>query len=479
MRPQAPPDEAPPTPEAESQAPPDQAPPAPEAEQQTDAVPGEDFPLTEAETPSVTAPRRPQPPAPYRADPPARDGAAPRDPPRQSTRSFPKLPRERAPLDVGGRPSGSGGAARSATAQGILERRRARIAASAPSRGRRRRLVPLLLAGLVGLVLVWFLVALFQPFAGEGEGSVTVTVPSGAGVGEIAELLADRDVIESALFFRARATVSGRASDFKAGKFALREGMSYAAAMDALTQSPDAQTLSVTIPEGRARREVKPLVDGVLEGDYLKLTRRSPLLDPRDYGAEGAGDLEGFLFPATYELKRGRGTKELVRQQLQTFKREFAKVDMDFAKKKNLNRYDVLVIASMVEREAQVAKERPLVASVIYNRLHEGIPLGIDATIRFATNNWTEPLKESELAVASPYNTRERQGLPPGPIGSPGLASLQAAAHPGDTDFLFYVVKPNTCGEHEFSETDAEFQRDVDRYNSERAARGGQSPTDC
>jgi len=152
---------------------------------------------------------------------------------------------------------------------------------------------------------------------------------------------------------------------------------------------------------------------------------------------------------------------------------------MSYAKTKNLSRYDILVIASMVEREAQVAKERPLVASVIYNRLSEGIPLGIDATIRFAANNWTKPLKESELALDSPYNTRLRQGLPPGPIGSPGIAAIKAAARPSRSNFLFYVVKPNTCGEHEFSETDAEFQQDVDRYNREREARGGKSPTNC
>ena len=133
----------------------------------------------------------------------------------------------------------------------------------------------------------------------------------------------------------------------------------------------------------------------------------------------------------------------------------------------------------MVEREAQLPRERKLVASVIYNRLSQGIPLGIDATIRFATGNWSEPLKQSELAIDSGYNTRTNQGLPPGPIGNPGLASLQAAAHPASTDYLYYVVKPGSCGEHSFSATDAEFQRDVERYNSERAARGGKSPTDC
>jgi len=126
-----------------------------------------------------------------------------------------------------------------------------------------------------------------------------------------------------------------------------------------------------------------------------------------------------------------------------------------------------------------VARERPLIASVIYNRLREGIPLGIDATIRYATNNWDRPLRESELQNPSPYNTRLNKGLPPGPIGSPGLESIRAAARPARTGFLFYVVKPGTCGEHDFSETDAEFQRDVARYNREREARGGRSPTEC
>jgi uncharacterized YceG family protein len=133
----------------------------------------------------------------------------------------------------------------------------------------------------------------------------------------------------------------------------------------------------------------------------------------------------------------------------------------------------------MVEREASVAEDRPLIASVIYNRLRLGMPLGIDATIRFAVGNWTEPLKESELAITSPYNTRTETGLPPGPIGNPGLESIKAAANPANSDFLFFVVKPCGEGEHAFSETDAEFQRDVERYNSERERQGGKSPTDC
>jgi len=366
-----------------------------------------------------------------------------------------------------------------AAARERLDRRRARVARR-PTRGLRRRgIVPLLALGLGVLVACWFLVSLLQPFGGDSKGSVEVAVPAGASVAEIGDLLERKGVVSSAFFFRVRATLGGGA-DLKAGRFELREGMSYAAAIDALSVAPPTETFRVAIPEGRARREVKQLVENTrLQGDYLALTKRSPIIDPREYGVRRARDLEGFLFPATYELGPGSGARELVRQQLRTFKREVADIDMSFARSRNLTRYDVLVIASMVEREAQVPRERPIIASVIYNRLRKGIPLGIDATVRFATSNWTEPLSDPELGVDSPYNTRERQGLPPGPIGSPGLASIKAAARPARTGFIFFVVKPGTCGEHDFSKTNAEFLADEARYKRERARRGGKSPTDC
>ena len=211
----------------------------------------------------------------------------------------------------------------------------------------------------------------------------------------------------------------------------------------------------------------------------MRATRRSRALDPRDYKAPGPRSLEGFLFPATYELKKGQPVKALVNEQLAAFKRNFAKVDLRYARRKNLTPYDVLIIASLIDREAAVARERPLIASVIYNRLRDNINLGIDATVRFATANWTQPLKQSELANPSPYNTRVNLGLPPGPIGNPGLASIRAAARPAKTGFLFYVVKPGTCGRHNFAKTDAEFQRYVDEYDRARAERGGKSPDTC
>ena len=204
--------------------------------------------------------------------------------------------------------------------------------------------------------------------------------------------------------------MSGRRGDLKPGSYTLRRDMSNGAALDALAAGPPPNIVTITVPEGRSRREIAGIVGDQLEGDYLAATRRSPALDPREYGAKGASSLEGFLFPATFELKRGRPVSELVTQQLSAFRREFDQVDLRYAHSKNLTDYDVLIIASMVEREASIPRERPLIASVIYNRLRQGIPLGIDATLRFALNQWERPLTESELASPSPYNTRSTPG---------------------------------------------------------------------
>jgi UPF0755 protein len=345
----------------------------------------------------------------------------------------------------------------------------------------RRRRVAAVAAVVLLAIGAWFLVSLFQPFKGQGHGEVAVTIPDGAGVAEIGDLLEDEGVISSSFFFQLRARLGDAADDLKSGSFSLSEDMSYSAALDALSVGPaPANVVEVTIPEGGARSEVAPVVeDAGIEGDYEEASIESNELDPADYGAERAESLEGFLFPSTYELKRNATAEDLVEDQLAAFEEEFEKVDLTQAERANLTPYDVLTIASMVEREAQIPEERPLIAGVIYNRLRDGIPLGIDATTRYALDNWTEPLVESDFDPASAYNTRANPGLPPTPIGNPGLDSIEAAADPEETDFLYFVVKPGTCGEHEFNETLEGHEAAVAAYEQARAEAGYRSPTAC
>jgi UPF0755 protein len=345
---------------------------------------------------------------------------------------------------------------------------------------------------IVLIVILLFLNGLFQPFHGDGHGHVVVKIPKGSSVGEVGDLLEEKGVISDGFLisgstmFQARVTIAGKRSDLFAGKFILEKDMSYGSAIDALSKEPNPKEqtkpgiVTVTIPEGQSRPITAKLVgeDGI-KGNYLKATRKSKYLNPEKYGGKNVKSLEGFLFPDTWELKTKQPVSDLVQLQLEDFKRKIKQVDMKYAKSKNLTIFDVVTIASMVEREAGVPKQRKLVASVIYNRLHEGMTLGIDSTIRFATGNYEKPLTESELESESPYNTRTHAGLPPGPINSPGLAALNAAAHPAKTDYLFYVNNPNSCDELTFTTTEAEFEEAVAKYEKAREANGGNQPSTC
>ena len=338
----------------------------------------------------------------------------------------------------------------------------------------------LIFAVIAALFALWFLNSLFQPFHGDGSGRVQVQIPKGSSVSEVGDLLSDKGVIDNSTLFQVRVTLAGKRSEIYSGNFTLANDMSYGDAIDALSQPPVKRTLTVTIPEGYTRSQAAQLVEEVgVPGDYTTATVKSKYLDPADYGGKGAKDLEGFLFPNTFELRPKAPVEDLVELQLKDFKRQIKTVDMGYAKSKNLTVFDVVTIASMIEEEAGVDSQRDLVAAVIYNRLRDGMPLGIDATIRFATGNYTEPLTESELAIDSPYNSRTNAGLPPGPIANPGLDSIEAAAHPAKTDHLFYVTTPGACGKLTFAETEAEFEKAVEEYNSAREAAGGNSPDTC
>ena len=220
------------------------------------------------------------------------------------------------------------------------------------------------------------------------------------------------------------------------------------------TAPPPPKPFRVIFPEGFTRLDMAARVQAVAKiaerkrHKPVRLSRRGYLAvsGPRVIAGFGSKkrNLEGFLFPATYDFLAGTSSRELVQDQLDAFRKNWKQVDLSYARKKKLTPYDVLTIASMVERETLAPDERPLVAAVIYNRLHAGMTLGIDATIRYGLHvPGTQALRESQLASDNPYNTRKFAGLPPTPIGNPGLASMQAAAHPAKVDYLYFVRKPD------------------------------------
>ena len=232
-------------------------------------------------------------------------------------------------------------------------------------------------------------------------------------------------------------------------------------------------TLKIIFPEGFTREDMAArikAVDGIARSKrkinpklsskaYLRATASSKL--PATFAGDSKRrSLEGFLFPSTYEFDQRTRSQQLVKQQLQAFQENWKQVDLSYAKSKNLTPYDVLIIASLVEKEVIAPEERALVAAVIYNRLHDGMNLGIDATTRYGLHvPGTEPLHQSQLDSLNPYNTRNPQikGLTPTPIANPGLASMQAAAHPAKVDYLYFVRQPDRI-HHFFTASDTEFE---------------------
>jgi UPF0755 protein len=234
--------------------------------------------------------------------------------------------------------------------------------------------------------------------------------------------------------------------------------------------APRPKLLRIVFPEGFTRRDMAEritAVNGIAKrrrkvtprlsaSSYLAATRRTNL--PRKFRADRkTHSFEGFLFPATYEFTARTTSKQLVAQQVEAFDRAWKTLNLAYARKKNLTPYDVLIIASMIEKEVRVAKERPLVSAVIYNRLRAGMPLQIDATLRYGLRiPPTQAIRQSQLESSSPYNTRNRTGLPPTPIANPGLASLRAAAHPARKNYVFFIRRPD-CKSHFFTASEQEF----------------------
>jgi uncharacterized YceG family protein len=221
---------------------------------------------------------------------------------------------------------------------------------------------------------------------------------------------------------------------------------------EGFTRRQMAERVAAVAAIARRERHVKPRL---ASRTYLAATR--PTRVPACFKGVARG-MEGFLFPATYEFFPKTTSAQLADDQLEAFCDNWSQVNLGYARGRNLTPYDVLIIAAMVEKETLSPDERQLVSAVIYNRLRRGMPLQIDATIRYGLNiPATESIHQSQLDSDSPYNTRIRTGLPPTPIANPGLASMQAAAHPAKVDYLYFVRKPDKK-HHFFTSSYSAFQ---------------------
>ncbi|MHB8159991.1 MAG: endolytic transglycosylase MltG [Thermoleophilia bacterium] len=303
------------------------------------------------------------------------------------------------------------------------------------------------------VVVVTLCLALSACGGSKKEGAATIRISPGTSTADIARLLVDENVIDSQKDFTNRANEAGIDQKLKAGTYRFERGESIDSILNKLEQGLQAPEGVLTIPEGFSLNDIANLITtktSISKKAYIAAATPAGRTLPLR-GAAGADDLEGFLFPSTYDLSPETDAASLVDEQLGSFKKETELLGWGNSAQLGLSEYQVLIVASMVEREAKVPDERPLVAAVIYNRLSSGMKLEIDATVQYAIGSWKQDLTVDDLATPSAYNTRLYAGLPPGPICNPGVESIKAALHPVSVDYLYYVATGDAEGHHTFT----------------------------
>lgn len=327
--------------------------------------------------------------------------------------------------------------------------------------------ITVLVAIAAGGAAWWMYSRLIEPYRGYAQPEVFVDVPQGAGPARIGERLVEAGVVRDTWTFRAALLVSGRARALKAGEYRFAQPMHALDVIDKIARG-DVYKRLLTFREGLTIAEMAQVFEekGFGKADeFQKAAANAKLIADLDPEAK---DLEGYLFPETYSLPRDTPASVVVEQMVSAFKNALTESMRAAAKEQGLTIRQLVTLAALVEKETGTASERPAVAAVYRNRLKINMPMQADPTVIYAlqkAGNYHGNLSKESLQFDSPYNTYKYPGLPPGPIAAPGRASLDAAAHPADVDYLYFVSRND--GTHVFSSTLAEHNRNVQTWQVE------------
>ncbi len=312
----------------------------------------------------------------------------------------------------------------------------------------------------LALLLLWYLVCLFSP---PGNGTVVrdVSFPPGSGIRRLAEELKSGGVIRSSWHFVLLTRLRGQAHRLKAGEYRFNDGMTPRQILEKLA-SGDVDYRKFALPEGYSIYQAAELLEqkGYFKRDeFLAECRNAALLSRLGAGRQ---TVEGYLYPATYNLSRGGSAAQLIAMMIEQFEKKYAALPGVGGSDAGMSRHEVVTLASMIEKEAVSEEEKPLISSVFHNRLRIGMPLQSDPTAVYGVRAFQGKVTKADIQRPTPYNTYLMRGLPPGPIGNPGSGAILAALKPSRTDYLYFVARQD--GTHQFSRTLEEHNRAVDRY---------------
>ncbi len=321
--------------------------------------------------------------------------------------------------------------------------------------------------GVIGAGVLAFVIYdhVLQP--GVPGPPVEVVVPAGASGRDVGLLLSQSGLIEYEGFFRLATRLDKSGKGIRYGTYELPKGLSATQLLKRLQEGPSRETgkdrVKVTIPEGLTIVQVAALFDD--SDDFIKAAADADLIASLGIEAE---TLEGFLMPNTYFFDGPPSPREAVERMVAQFKRDYDRILAEIPGAEAYDKRSIATVASLVEEEMRADEERSKAAAVIYNRIEKGMPLQMDSTLQYALGKYGERMLYEDKEVDSPYNTYKHAGLPPGPISSPGVASLRAALAPAQADYIFFVS--NADGRtHTFSSSAAEHQKAVARYRREIA----------
>jgi UPF0755 protein len=303
-----------------------------------------------------------------------------------------------------------------------------------------------------------------EPYRGYSGAEQFVEIPQGAGSRVIGERLVESGVIRDFNTYRLELWLSGQGRHLKAGEYRFDRPMTPLDVIDKIARG-DVYVITVTFPEGLSIAEMAKIFEAHGLGTAASFVKASKDAAPIHDLDPAAKDLEGYLFPETYALPRNADAAKLVRLMTGRFDHIFGPELRQAAAARNLTVRQAVTLASIVEKETAKAEERPLVSAVYTTRLRIGMPLQCDPTVIYAltkAGRYNGNIHKEDLQFDSPYNTYRYPGLPPGPIASPGRASLEAAVHPADADYLYFVSRND--GSHEFAKTLDEHNRNVQKY---------------
>jgi UPF0755 protein len=317
----------------------------------------------------------------------------------------------------------------------------------------------------------WLQWQMHAPVATRSE-PVTVTIPQGATSDQVADLLVARGLIRNKQVFLGYLRYRGGSTDIQAGALQLDRSMNLEQITMTL-QEPRSANITIRLPEGYTLRMMGSQAQeaGLGTATGYGAATGNPAAYPyaflRDRPASAPRNLEGYLFPDTYQVPRGSGDDELVRRQLQRFQqvvdaglRQAAATPAPGRPAESF--YTVLTLAPIVEREVGKDPDRAIVCGIFYNRLAANMPLGADATVLYAVGRWKGGVSQQDLAVDSPYNTRKVAGLPPGPISNPGVDAIKSCTYPQPSGYRYYFTDPR--GMTHYSATDGDFQAQQRQY---------------